>query len=116
MERRDLFKVAGIGAAAMALSGCTATMAGSALGGITSRSASDLYPKGDKKRLVVLGGGIGGMSIASIINEQHGDEIEVIVLEQNSRFHACPGSNILLSKTASEYVKEASATSTWVFD
>ena len=117
MKRRDLFKVAGISAAAVALSGCTATTtAGKALAGINTRAADDLYPKGDKKRLVVVGGGIGGMSIASNIHNKYGDQVEVIVLEQNSRFHACPGSNILLTKTASQYVKEASATSTWVFD
>ncbi|HIP01902.1 MAG TPA: hypothetical protein EYG75_00130, partial [Campylobacterales bacterium] len=116
MKRRDLFKMAGVTAAAATLSACTASTAGNALGGISSRSANDLYPKGTKKRLVVVGGGIGGMSIASNINGAHGNEVEVIVLEQNSRFHACPGSNILLTKTASEYVKESSATSTWIFD
>ena len=116
MKRRDLFKMAGVTATAATLSACTASTAGNALGGISSRSANDLYPKGTKKRLVVVGGGIGGMSIASNINEAHGNEVEVIVLEQNSRFHACPGSNILLTKTASEYVKESSATSTWIFD
>ncbi len=116
MKRRDLFKVAGLGAASVALSACTASTAGTTLGAMSTRSSEDLYPKGNKKRLVVLGGGIGGMSIASIINDNHADDVEVIVLEQNSRFHACPGSNILLTKTASQYVKEASATSTWVFD
>ncbi len=116
MKRRDLFKMAGVTAAAATLSACTASTAGNALGGISSRSANDLYPKGTKKRLVVVGGGIGGMSIASNINETHGNDVEVIVLEQNSRFHACPGSNILLTKTAKQYVKESSATSTWVFD
>ena len=116
MKRRDLFKMAGVTAAAATLSACTASAAGNAVSGLSSKAGRDLYPKGSKKRLVIIGGGIGGMSIASIINDNHADEIEVIVLEQNSRFHSCPGSNILLSKTASEYVKEASATSTWVFD
>lgn len=116
MKRRDLFKMAGVTAAAATLSACTAATAGNTLGSIGTRSANDLYPKGKKKRLVVIGGGIGGMSIASMINDEHGDQVEVIVLEQNSRFHACPGSNVLLTKTAKEYVKESAATATWIFD
>ncbi len=115
MERRDLFKIAGVSAASVALSACTAASASKAtLGGLTSGSG-DLCPKGDKKRLVVIGGGVGGMSIASIIQES-GDDMEVVVLEQNRQFHACPGSNILLTKTAKEYVKELTGAANWIFN
>jgi sulfide dehydrogenase [flavocytochrome c] flavoprotein chain len=90
MTRRDLFKVAGVAAAASALSACTSANTGtSAEAGVASK---ELMPKSKGKRVVIIGGGFGGLTAAKYIKK--GDaSIEVVVLEQKDIFMSCPFSN-----------------------
>lgn len=62
--------------------------------------------KKTKKRVVVIGGGFGGLNTASTIaSSDPKQDIEVIVIERNQHYFACPMSNTLLSGD-SEFKKE----------
>lgn len=54
--------------------------------------ATELLPKGSKPRIVIAGGGWGGLTAARHLREQAPDA-EVIVLERNPVFWSCPISN-----------------------
>ncbi len=124
MKRRDALKILGIGAgAAVVNTACAAT--GTAAGiaeeavvpAATTKLEETIYKaRNGKKRLVIVGGGISGMALASIVNSDAGKDVEVIVLEQNRQFHSCPGSNVLLTKTAKEYADELGAPVGWIFN
>ena len=49
---------------------------------------SELVPKTGKRRVVVLGGGWGGLSAAKHIREESPD-LEVVLLEKNPFFWSC---------------------------
>lgn len=51
-----------------------------------------LLPKGKKQRVVILGGGWGGLSTARHLQAQ-APQLEVVVLERNPVFWSCPLSN-----------------------
>ncbi|WP_234414075.1 FAD/NAD(P)-binding oxidoreductase [Ideonella sp. A 288] len=53
---------------------------------------SELLPKGKQRRVVVLGGGWGGLTVARHLRE-HTPELEVVLLERNPVFWSCPLSN-----------------------
>ncbi|MCH9812567.1 MAG: NAD(P)/FAD-dependent oxidoreductase [Epsilonproteobacteria bacterium] len=92
MERRDLFKVAGVGVAAVTLSACTASnAASSAVAGATKAFRA----KSTGKRVVVVGGGFGGLTMAKQLRAKD-KSLEVIVLEKKDIFMACPYSNTYL--------------------
>ena len=55
-------------------------------------AATELMPKGKQPRVVIAGGGWGGLTAARYLREQSSD-IEVVVLERNPVFWSCPISN-----------------------
>jgi len=99
MKRRTFMGFAGANAV-MALGGCT-----------TQTIKPNNNPKTDtfnisltqmrtktKKRVVVIGGGFGGLNTASaIVANDPKKDIEVIVIEKNQHYFVCPMSNTLLS-------------------
>lgn len=94
MERRDLFKLTGLGIAAAAtttLTGC----AGQPDAPSAMMSAKSLLPKSTGKRVVIIGGGFGGLTAAKYLRKQD-KSVEVIVLEKRDIFMSCPFSNSLL--------------------
>jgi len=111
MRRRDFFK--GLGVAGI--------LSVSPLSAIDFNSKREnlqenyFVNKNKNKRVVIVGGGISGLSVANNIRAID-KEVEIIILEKNKQFHSCPGSNILLSKTASEYTNEISAPQNWIFN
>ncbi len=119
MERRDLFKLTGLGIAAAATTGFTACSTTTKNLEVSSKKTSGkkALPNTKKKRVVIVGGGISGLFVAgSIRASDTANKIQIVVLEKNSRFHACPGSNILLTKTASEYANDIGAPAQWIFN
>lgn len=116
MERRDLFKLTGLGIATVATTTLTAGT-NQTEEKMPKTSKRELLSKSKRKRVVIVGGGISGLAVAgSIRSTDKNKEIEIVVLEKNKRFHACPGSNILLTKTASEYANEIGAPAEWIFN
>lgn len=85
VSRRDLFK------ASAALAGMSAVQPALAL------SASDYkdYRSDKKARVVIVGGGYGGVTAARYLKRQN-PELSVILIEQNQFFVSCPMSNLYL--------------------
>lgn len=94
MKRRSFLTLLGVTTASVATVGCATK---STIKEPAFKKA--LRKKQDKKtRVVVIGGGFGGLNTASAIKQNDPDNlIEVIVLEKNSTYFACPMSNTLLS-------------------
>lgn len=88
-SRRDLLKASGLGAAALALGGAGVTAASAAE---NPAAATELMPKPAGKRVVIVGGGWGGLTAARYI-KQEAPEAEVVVLEKKDTFVSCPISN-----------------------
>jgi sulfide dehydrogenase [flavocytochrome c] flavoprotein subunit len=89
MERRDLFKVAGLGVAVAAIG--TTTTASAA----TASASGAIRPKANGKRIVIVGAGFGGLTIAKQLRAKD-KNLDVVVLEKKDIFMACPFSNTYL--------------------
>lgn len=85
MERRDLFKLAGVAAAAAVLPAVVTT----------SASASEVAKKASGKSVVIVGGGWGGLTMAKELRKQD-KSIEVTVVEKKDIFMSCPISSLYL--------------------
>ena len=59
---------------------------------LISTPASELLPRTGKRRVVIAGGGWGGLTAAKHLREESPD-LEVVVLEKNPFFWSCPLSN-----------------------
>ena len=59
---------------------------------IIMSTSSELMPRTGKRRVVILGGGWGGLTAARHVREQAPD-LEVVVIERNPVFWSCPLSN-----------------------
>ncbi|HEX5623661.1 MAG TPA: FAD/NAD(P)-binding oxidoreductase [Sulfuricurvum sp.] len=90
LSRRDLLKASGIGAAALALGG--AATAAPAAEATASAASVELMPKPAGKRVLIIGGGWGGLTAARYIKKE-APEAEVVVLEKRDTFVSCPISN-----------------------
>ena len=78
MQRREFLKLAGGTSALTAISGC-ATMGGGPAG-----------------RVVVVGGGYGGATVAKYLRMWSGGSVDVTLVEPNADFISCPMSNLVL--------------------
>lgn len=97
ITRRDVLKVTGLGAAAVAMGGCAS---GSGPKGGMEKPAMAMTeimgsPKGN--RVVIVGGGFGGLAMAKEIR-MNNKNAEVIVLEKRDIFMSCPFSNTYLGE------------------
>jgi len=96
MNRRNFLNLAAISTASL-LGGCASSTAQ------TPRPAYEtnkkpLMREKTKKRVIVVGGGFGGLNTAAAICQNDPEHaIEVIVLERNPLYFVCPMSNTLLS-------------------
>jgi len=93
MTRRDLFKVAGVTAASAVVTGCTVNQGTETPNSVAV--AHTLMPKSKGKRVVIIGGGYGGLTAAKYIRKSD-KTVEVVVLEKKDIFMSCPFSNTLL--------------------
>lgn len=67
-------------------------------------ATTELMPRGRQPRIVIAGGGWGGLTAARHLRQQSPD-IEVVVLERNPVFWSCPISNKwLIDVVSSDYL------------
>lgn len=85
-NRRRILQAAAAGGMAL-VAGCAAPQAP-----MVAKGAPELMPKGNKRRVVVLGGGWGGLTVSRYLR-QTAPELEVVMLERNPIFWSCPLSN-----------------------
>jgi NADPH-dependent 2,4-dienoyl-CoA reductase/sulfur reductase-like enzyme len=85
MERRDLFKLMSVAAAAAVLPSVA----------VASESKAAPAKKAGGKSVVIVGGGFGGLTMAKALRKKD-KSIDVTVIEKNNIFMACPFSNTLL--------------------
>jgi sulfide dehydrogenase [flavocytochrome c] flavoprotein subunit len=89
-RRRDFLKFSAVAAATSLLAGC----AGSALS--THTAMQKLGGRKSLGRVVVIGGGYAGSSVAKYLRLWSKGAIEVVVIEPNPYFISCPLSNLVL--------------------
>ncbi len=102
MNRRDALKFGAVGAATVAaatMTGCS-TKAGEMASSATSSAASAVGLGADligKHKVVIIGGGIGGMTVANNLKKKDKD-MDILVIEKNDTFMSCPVSNTYIGK------------------
>ena len=93
MNRRDAIKLGALGVAA-----ATATTLTGCVGGEAQPSgASSARNVLGKHQIVVIGGGFGGLTVAKGLKKKD-SKFDVLVIEKNDTFMACPFSNTYLGK------------------
>ena len=106
MNRRDAMKLGAAGVAAVAvagtMSGCNAEAAPAAQATVGGKMLG-------KHKVVVIGGGFGGLTVANNLMKKNKD-LDLLVIEKNDTFMACPVSNTYLGKL------EGMNLGTFVFD
>ena len=95
-DRRDFLKMSGIGVTA-AMSGITLGQANAAdhkapMVGLARKMP---LPKAKGQRVVIIGGGVSGLTIARYLKNQDVD-FDVVLLERNALYQFCPISNLYL--------------------
>ncbi|MEA2100933.1 MAG: FAD/NAD(P)-binding oxidoreductase [Campylobacterota bacterium] len=97
MKRRTFMGFASA-SAIVALSGCVSPTPNTTKTNNSQNKSLTPIRKKTKQRVIVIGGGFGGLNTASAIVATDNDkEIEVIVIEKNQHYFVCPMSNTLLS-------------------
>lgn len=94
ISRRDLFKFAGISAAAAAVSGCTATTGAAPVADLNT--ANKML---GRHQVVIIGGGFGGLTVAKELKKID-PKFDVAIIEKNDSFMSCPFSNCNLGGIA----------------
>jgi NADPH-dependent 2,4-dienoyl-CoA reductase/sulfur reductase-like enzyme len=87
VSRRDLFKLAGVGALVSALPSKSSSAAAERAGKMEAMLPP---PKGN--RVVVCGGGWAGLTVAKYLKKED-PNIEVVLIEKRPNFFSCPISN-----------------------
>ena len=97
MNRRNFLNLAAISTASL-LGGCASSAQTQTPQSTTNEKPLSFLREKTKKRVVVVGGGFGGLNTAATICQNDPEHlIEVIVLERNPLYFVCPMSNTLLS-------------------
>lgn len=79
-------------AAGLTLASGTSAFAQAPAPALMTRASDSLMPRGKSQRVVILGGGWGGLNAAKQLR-QVAPDLEVVVLERNPVFFSCPMSN-----------------------
>ena len=97
MKRRDFLQVSGLATLGALASGCS-VQAPQQIQKSRSNHEKIERKTTEKTRVVVVGGGFGGMNTATSIKQNDPEnKIEVLLIEKNTHYFACPMSNTLLS-------------------
>ncbi len=95
LNRRNLLKFGAISVAAAAtMAGCNKEAVPTKVSNSSAASASAVL---GKHKVVVIGGGFGGLSVAKGLRKKD-KSLDVLVIEKNETFMSCPYSNALLGK------------------
>jgi len=95
LDRRGALKLAGMTAISATLAGTSVLNASYPIVAKTSRNMMNLPKNGNKKRVVVVGGGWSGLSVAKRLKKLAPDT-DVILIDQRAHFVSCPLSNLWL--------------------
>jgi NADH dehydrogenase FAD-containing subunit len=95
ISRRDILKGSTILGASSMLAGCGVSTNTTPIPQRQSSDIKKLLPKPKGNRVVVIGAGFGGLSVAKYIRV-HNPNSEVILLEKKDSFMSCPYSNLYL--------------------
>jgi sulfide dehydrogenase [flavocytochrome c] flavoprotein subunit len=93
-SRRDFIKLSSLTAASLAVGGCAAT--GPAQATMVGTSGKAPLPKAKGPRLVVLGGGTSGLTIAKYAKKAY-SRFDVVLVEKRDMYSSCFASNLLYS-------------------
>ena len=93
-SRRDFIKLSSLTAASLALGGCAAT--GPAQATMVGTKGKAPLPKAKGPRLVVLGGGTSGLTIAKYAKKAY-SRFDVVLVEKRDMYSSCFASNLLYS-------------------
>jgi NADPH-dependent 2,4-dienoyl-CoA reductase/sulfur reductase-like enzyme len=97
ISRRDVLKTTTVLGASSVLAGCGVSTNGS----IKTPKSKDttkqdkILPKSKGNRVVIVGAGFGGLSVAKYV-KIHNKDAEVVLLEKRDSFMSCPYSNLYL--------------------
>lgn len=80
-NRREFIKITATASALASLSACTQAL---------------VQPAGNKPRVVIIGGGFAGSTVAKYLRNWSNAGIETVVIEPNPYFISCPLSNLVL--------------------
>ena len=95
LSRRDLLKLTGVAAAGAALNGCSVSNKSAKPTASKAGIRMAPLPKTKSPRVVVVGGGWSGLSIAKYV-KKYAPEADVVLVERRSSFMSCPVSNLWL--------------------
>jgi sulfide dehydrogenase [flavocytochrome c] flavoprotein chain len=97
MQRRDFLQLSGIVTLGTLTSGCYSQKTHMPQEKKATKEKVQ-RPTAVKKRVVIVGGGFGGMNTVTSIKQNDPDnKIEVLLIEKNNHYFTCPMSNALLS-------------------
>ena len=96
MNRRDAIKLGATSVIAAAAIGVTGCQKNTEVPSKQTAAMANGHVIG-KHQVVVIGGGYGGLTVASELKKENKD-IDVLVIEKNETFMSCPGSNTYLGK------------------
>jgi NADPH-dependent 2,4-dienoyl-CoA reductase/sulfur reductase-like enzyme len=106
VQRRDFLYLSGLATLGAISTKCYSQRDNGMLLEDKSMREKTQLQKGERERVVIVGGGFGGMNTATSIKQNDPEnKIEVILIEKNSHYFACPMSNALLSGSK-EFQKE----------
>ncbi|WP_345987659.1 FAD/NAD(P)-binding oxidoreductase [Sulfurimonas sp. HSL1-2] len=100
LSRRELLKLSGVAAVAMGAAGCSQMGLSPEEGAAENEGSVGIgteapLPKSDAPRVVVVGGGWSGLTVAKYV-KKYAPNADVVLVEQRSEFMSCPVSNLWL--------------------
>lgn len=96
MQRRDLLKIGALSTIGAGLS-FTNGFASQEQGALSKNSTNKV---GNKKRVIIIGGGFAGLSVAKNIRISGDSSSEILVFDPKNIFASCPYSNLYLGNIA----------------
>ena len=104
LSRRSLLKYSSILTASTVITGCTTTSDIKSNKQLSNQTTKAPIPDTTKQRVVIVGGGWSGLSIAKNV-KKFAPNCEVVLVEQRDHFVSCPMSNLwLVDKVNLEYL------------